>query len=98
VVVAFAALGAGSFVYNAPQQHLLIELAPDTASVLVSLNSSAIYAGIGLSGLLGGLTLQFGPATNCAVGAAVALLVVLVTAPRRRASRAHTGRRRGRER
>jgi DHA1 family inner membrane transport protein len=82
VVGAFAALGAGSFAYNAPQQHRLIELAPDQASVLVSLNSSAIYAGIGLSGLLGGLALQFGPATNCALGAVIALLSALIAAPR----------------
>jgi predicted MFS family arabinose efflux permease len=80
-LIAFALLGVGSFNYNAPQQHRLIELAPDDATILVSLNSSAIYAGIGLSGALGGLALAFGPATNCLTGAAIALLAALIAAP-----------------
>lgn len=83
VVAAFAVLGAGSFVYNAPQQHRLIELSPQGATVLVSLNSSAIYAGIGASGALGALALQAGPVTNCLVGAAIALVTVAIAAPAR---------------
>jgi DHA1 family inner membrane transport protein len=81
VALAFVLLGAGSFNYNAPQQHRLIELAPDSATTLVSLNSSAIYAGIGLSGALGGLTLQAGAAANCLAGAGFALLTGLIAGP-----------------
>jgi MFS transporter, DHA1 family, inner membrane transport protein len=81
VALAFLLLGAGSFDYDAPQQHRLLELAPASATTLVSLNSSAIYAGIGLSGALGGLTLQAGPAANCLTGAALALLAGLVVGP-----------------
>jgi hypothetical protein len=35
-------IGMGSFKYGAPQQRRLIELAPGSATTLVSLNSSAI--------------------------------------------------------
>jgi MFS transporter, DHA1 family, inner membrane transport protein len=73
--------GAGSFNYNAPQQHRLIELSPDGATTPVSLNSSAIYAGIGLSGALGNLALRAGPQTNCLVGAGLALITGLIVGP-----------------
>jgi len=86
----FALLGVGSWTYNAPQQHRLVELAPTDATLLVSLNSSAIYAGIGLSGALGALTASAGaalgsgggPALTCGVGAAVAVATILVVGRR----------------
>jgi predicted MFS family arabinose efflux permease len=83
VALAFVLLGAGSFNYNVPQQHRLIELAPDSATTVVSLNSSAIYAGIGLSGALGELTLQAGPGANCLAGVGLALLTGLIAGPLR---------------
>lgn len=46
-------LGAG-FVVNAPVQSRLIELAPGGSALVLSLNASAIYLGIGLAGLVGG--------------------------------------------
>jgi predicted MFS family arabinose efflux permease len=80
---AFALLGAGSFNYGAPQQRRLIELAPASAGTLISLNGSAIYAGIGLASAIGGLTLQAGPAANCVVGALAAAAAIIIAGPRK---------------
>jgi predicted MFS family arabinose efflux permease len=80
-VAAFAVLGAGSFNYGAPQQRRLIELAPASAATLISLNGSAIYAGIGLAGAIGGLTLQASPAANCLAGALAAAATIILARP-----------------
>jgi len=81
--LAFTLLGVGSFNYGAPQQRCLMELAPGSSTTLVSLNSSAIYVGIGLSGAVGGLTLQASPAANCLAGAAIAVATALIARHRR---------------
>jgi predicted MFS family arabinose efflux permease len=78
ITLAFALLGAGSLNYGTPQQHRLLQLAPDSGTALVSLNSSAIYIGVGLAGALGALTLQLGPMVNCLTGAGIAMLTMLV--------------------
>lgn len=88
---AFTLLGVGSWTYNAPQQHRLVELAPESATTVVSLNSSAIYAGIGISGALGAaasaagsaFTSLGGPAVTCLTGVVVAVATVLVVGRRR---------------
>ncbi|AWL42376.1 MULTISPECIES: MFS transporter [Streptomyces] len=75
--------GASSWCQTPPQQHRLIEVAPQEAPLVVSLNSSSIYLGIGLGTVLGGLTLPAGMATVYGLGAAlafVALLFLRVTA------------------
>jgi predicted MFS family arabinose efflux permease len=46
--------------FNPPVQHRLIELAPRTSGLLLSLNASAIYLGVGLSGVVGGVVLTNG--------------------------------------
>ena len=51
--VALFVLGGG-FVVNSPVQTRLIELAPTGSALVLSLNASAIYLGIGLAGLVGG--------------------------------------------
>ncbi|QNG55309.1 MFS transporter [Pseudonocardia petroleophila] len=51
--IAMFVLGGG-FVVNAPVQSRLIELAPANSALVLSLNASAIYLGIGLAGLVGG--------------------------------------------
>jgi len=84
VAIAYTLLGMGSFNYGAPQQRRLIGLAPGSATTVVSLNSSAIYAGIGLSGAIGGLTLQAGPAANGLTGAAIAITTALIAGQRQR--------------
>jgi predicted MFS family arabinose efflux permease len=84
--VAFTLLGVGSWTYNVPQQHRLVELAPESATTVVSLNSSAIYAGIGLSGALGAATSAAGtavtsvggPAITCLTGAVLAIATAMV--------------------
>jgi predicted MFS family arabinose efflux permease len=67
---------------NPPIQHRLIELSPRHSGLALSLNASAIYLGVGLSGLLGSAVLQnSGPtmlpdvaAVLAALGAAVVSL------------------------
>jgi predicted MFS family arabinose efflux permease len=81
ITLAFALLGAGSLNYGTPQQHRLLELAPDSGTAVVSLNSSAIYIGIGSAAALGALTLQLGPMANCLAGAGIAIGTMLVVEP-----------------
>lgn len=50
-------LGAG-FVVSSPIQTRLIELAPASSSLVLSLSASAIYLGAGLSGVVGGLVVD----------------------------------------
>jgi predicted MFS family arabinose efflux permease len=41
-----------------PQQHRLISISSATAPLLLALNSTALYVGVALSGLLGGIGLR----------------------------------------
>ncbi|MFB7620664.1 MFS transporter [Kitasatospora sp. NPDC056181] len=66
------AWGAGSWCQTPPQQHRLIAAAPQEAPLVVALNSSAVYAGIGSGTVLGGLTAHAGAATMYATAAALA--------------------------
>ncbi|SDH92848.1 Predicted arabinose efflux permease, MFS family [Sinosporangium album] len=78
--------GAASWCQTPPQQHRLIEVAPQEAPLVVSLNASSIYLGIGLGTVIGGATLAAGAATVYGLGAALAaaaLLFLLSTAGRR---------------
>lgn len=47
--------GASSWCQTPPQQHRLVEAAPHEAPLVIALNSSGIYIGIGLGTLIGGL-------------------------------------------
>jgi MFS transporter, DHA1 family, inner membrane transport protein len=77
--IAAMAWGAGTWMQTAPQRHRLLAFAPDAGRVVLSLNASAIYVGIGLGGLVGGLVLSGLPArTLPLVGAAVATAALLV--------------------
>ncbi|WP_078911249.1 MFS transporter [Streptomyces sp. NRRL WC-3742] len=71
--------GASCWCQTPPQQHRLIEVAPQEAPLVVSLNSSGIYAGIGLGSLLGGATLGSGagPVYGLAAGLSAVALVFL---------------------
>ncbi|MFE5582381.1 MFS transporter [Kitasatospora sp. NPDC056531] len=64
--------GASSWCQTPAQQHRLIEVAPQEAPLVVSLNSSAIYIGIGLGTVLGGATLGAGAAVGYGLGAGTA--------------------------
>jgi MFS transporter, DHA1 family, purine base/nucleoside efflux pump len=70
---------------NPPIQHWLIELSPSNSGLALSLNASAIYLGVGLSGVFGGVIINsVGLLALAPIAAAVAAfsLVLLVLASR----------------
>ncbi|MER8105573.1 MFS transporter [Kitasatospora sp. NPDC094016] len=69
--------GASSWCQTPPQQHRLIEVAPQEAPLVVSLNSSSIYLGIGLGTIIGGSTLGAGAATVYGLGATIAAIALI---------------------
>jgi DHA1 family inner membrane transport protein len=71
-----AGWGGSSWCQTPPQQHRLIAAAPHEAPLVVSLNSSGIYLGIGLGTVLGGATLPAGVPLVCAIGAVLAVLAL----------------------
>ena len=88
LVVLFA-VGAFGGLTITPQQHRLFTAAPDASTVALGLNGSAIYLGAALGAALGGLALDVAgawaiPAT-AALLAVAAVLLILTTAPERRA-------------
>jgi MFS transporter, DHA1 family, inner membrane transport protein len=84
--IAVVVWGAGTWMQTAPQQYRLIALAPQASRVVISLNASAIYVGIGLGGLIGGLVLSglpagFLPLAGAAVAAAALGVLLLSSDP-----------------
>ncbi|MFD0376135.1 MFS transporter [Streptomyces sp. NPDC127112] len=81
--VAMAAWGVAAMATQPPQQHRLFAIAPTSGPLLLSLNSSATFAGISLGGFLGGRVLAHGGADALdrlgVYGAGLAVLA-LVTA------------------
>ncbi|MFD2421528.1 MFS transporter [Amycolatopsis pigmentata] len=59
VAILFA-WGLCTWSFNPPMQHRLIELSPRNSGLVLSLNASAIYLGVGLSGVTGGLVMAAG--------------------------------------
>ncbi|MFF8770704.1 MFS transporter [Kitasatospora sp. NPDC015120] len=83
------AWGAGSWCQTPPQQHRLIAAAPGEAPLVVALNSSAVYAGIGAGTVVGGLTAGPGATAMYATAAGLALVALaylLLTAGERTVS------------
>lgn len=76
-LLALAAWGLGGWTFPPSQQHRLIATAPLDASVVLGLNSSAIYAGAAIGGVVGGLVLPAGAALVPAVAAALAACAVI---------------------
>lgn len=71
--IALFVLGGG-FVVNSPVQTRLIELAPASSALVLSMNASAIYLGIGLAGVVGGIVVAaFGVLALPPVGAVLSL-------------------------
>ena len=71
--------GLGTWSFNPPVQHRLIELSPGHAGLVLSLNASAIYLGVGLSGVVGGAVLTSGgPLVLPEVAAGLTLVALLV--------------------
>jgi predicted MFS family arabinose efflux permease len=74
------------------QASRLVEIAPDAAALVLSLNVSALYLGVALGSIVGGAVLDVGIAADLGwVGALfplAGLAVTLVSATRRRAANA----------
>ncbi|WP_433471680.1 MFS transporter [Spirillospora sp. CA-142024] len=93
--LAWAAIwGAALGVVVVPQQHRLIALSPAAAPVLLGLNSSAIYVGIGLGGGLGGMAQEWFAIVPAALGLPAAGVTTLgllyhLTTARHRVPAAH---------
>lgn len=78
VVVGFFAIAA--FAITTPQQHMLIALKPQSAAVLISLNQAILYLAIALSGLVGGLGVDWiGPDRVSYIAAALAAIALLLS-------------------
>ncbi|TCO65505.1 MFS transporter [Actinocrispum wychmicini] len=92
-VVILLLWGMSVWSINPPMQHRLVDIAPTTAGLVLAVNAAAIYLGIGLSGVAGGLVIEFsGTRALGPVAAAVAAvaLVVLVVATQRSESAGST--------
>lgn len=74
--------GVFTWSVNPPIQNWLIELSPANSGLLLSLNASAIYLGVGLSGIFGGVVINSTGLTAlppiAAIVAAVALVFLLL--------------------
>jgi DHA1 family inner membrane transport protein len=66
-----------------PQQHRLVNIAPQVAPLLLALNNTATYGGLACSGILGGVALLYiDPQYLSIVGAAlIAIALVLALIP-----------------
>ncbi|WP_326796589.1 MFS transporter [Streptomyces sp. NBC_01808] len=83
--------GASDGMASVVQQHRLVTLAPASAPVLLGLNSSAIYIGVAVSGVFGGLAQDWLSITLLGLpAAALALFATAVTVAEGRAGRAAT--------
>jgi DHA1 family inner membrane transport protein len=70
------AWGGASWCQTPPQQHRLIAAAPNEAPLVIALNSSGIYLGIGAGTIAGGLTTSAGATTMFATGSVLAILAL----------------------
>ena len=68
-------MGLGGWTFPPSQQHRLVATAPDDASVVLGLNSSAIYAGAAIGDVVGGLVLPAGAAFVPALAACAFICV-----------------------
>ena len=69
--------GASSWCQTPPQQHRLIAAAPSEAPLVVSLNSSGIYIGIGIGTVIGGLVGAGNATWMFLSGAAIAAITAI---------------------
>ena len=79
-LAALAAWGLGGWTFPPSQQHRLIATAPGDASAVLGLNSSAIYAGAAIGGVVGGLVPPAGAAFVPALAAALAACALICAA------------------
>ncbi|WP_165362841.1 MFS transporter [Promicromonospora panici] len=81
IVIVWAVFwGAADGMASVVQQHRLVTIAPASAPLLFGLNSSAIYVGVAIGGVLGGVSQEWFAITLLGVpAAAMALIATLVT-------------------
>lgn len=77
IAVLAVAWGASTWCQTPPQQHRLFSAAPAEAPLLMALNASAIYVGLGAGTAAGGLLVAAGAATMFTVAAVVACLALI---------------------
>jgi DHA1 family purine base/nucleoside efflux pump-like MFS transporter len=80
VLVSFFGVGAAAQAFVVPQQHRLFEVSPRLALVTSSWNSTALYGGIALAPVLGGLVIARGPVVLIALGGAAAVAALILFA------------------
>jgi DHA1 family inner membrane transport protein len=87
-LVFIAAWGMAGWAFIPAQQHRLLSAAPRQATVLIGLNSSAIYFGATLGSILGAVTLAISPAVTVSAASAIAAaaMTVMARAARHRAA------------
>jgi DHA1 family inner membrane transport protein len=78
VLVCFFGVGAASQAFVVPQQHRLFEVRPHLALVSSSWNSTAMYGGIALAPVLGGLVIHEGGTALAGLGAATAAAALVI--------------------
>ncbi len=80
ITITMLVWGIAGWMVVPPQQHRVVALAPLSSTILLSLNGSVIYIGIGTGAALGGLVLRFAPLSALgwvSGGLALAALVCL---------------------
>ena len=86
--VVFLAWGFTVSMAGVPQQHRLFELRPDHAASTLAWNATAMYVGLAIAPVVGGLLVPYGPgavAIGGAVTSALALVCFAISIPRVRA-------------
>jgi MFS transporter, DHA1 family, inner membrane transport protein len=78
VLVSFFGVGAAAQAFVVPQQHRLFEVRPRLAVVSSSWNSTALYVGVALAPVLGGLVIDQGGAALAGLGAATAAAALVL--------------------
>lgn len=61
ITITIIVWGIAGWMIVPPQQHRVMALAPSSSTILLSLNGSVIYIGIGTGAALGGFVLRFAP-------------------------------------
>jgi predicted MFS family arabinose efflux permease len=86
--LALFAWGVFTWSFNPPLQSLLLDLAPTGGGLVLSLNASAIYFGVALAGVFGGIVIDTAGVLMLPVfGAGLTVVVVLLLLTLRRAER-----------
>ena len=66
-----AAWGLIGWAFPPAQASRIVKLAPDAAPIVLSLNASALYLGVALGAVVGGVVLQYGGTVDLGIAAAL---------------------------